>query len=280
MTKQIPTFERLDVPQGTLLFEYLGQAGYRIKGKAVTILIDPYLSNYVVESGTGDAEHFSRAFPPPEDSQELHGIDLVFITHDHGDHCDPLTLVPLVKANPGLKVICPPSAARTLQAAGIPSSFFVTPPEGQWEQAGEVAYTAIPSAHYALEIDPVTRANLFLGYVLKINGVTLYHAGDTILFPGMLEKLNQASREYDVVCLPVNGRDAAREAIGIVGNLEPNEALELTLKLKAKVLLPMHNDLFTSNHLSQGVLSELAEHNAPRQRIHWLQPGELFWYIK
>jgi len=280
MTKQPPTFQSLDVPHGTLLIENLGQAGYRIKGDAITILIDPYLSNFVVESGIGDAENFIRAFPPPETPQELHGIDFVFITHDHADHCDPLTLVPLVKENPGLKIICPPSAARTLQAAGIPSSFFITPLEGQWGQAGKVAYTAIPSAHYAREIDSVTHTNLFLGYSIKINGVTLYHAGDTILYPGMLEKLKEASSEYDMVCLPVNGRDAKREAIGIIGNLDAAEALELTLRVKAKVLLPMHNDLFAVNHLSQGILSELAEHKAPRQRIHWLQPGELFWYVK
>ncbi|MRR30133.1 MBL fold metallo-hydrolase [bacterium] len=280
MIKHRPTFENLDVPQGTLLIEYLGQAGYRIKGEAGTILIDPYLSNFVVESGIGDAENFSRAFPPPEKAQELHGIDFVFITHDHADHCDPLTLMPLVEENPGLKIICPPSAARTLQGAGIPSSFFTTPAEGKWEQDGSVAYTAIPSAHYALEIDPETRSNLYLGYVLKINGVTIYHAGDTILYPGMLEILKEASSEYDIVCLPVNGRDAKREAMGIIGNLEPDEALELTLELKASVMLPMHNDLFASNHLSQGVLSELAEEKEPRQRIHWLQPGELFWYVK
>ena len=52
----------------------------------------------------------------------------------------------------------------------------------------------------------------------------------------MLEKLKEASIDYDVVCLPVNGRDAAREAIGIIGNLDAAEALELTLQLKAKVL--------------------------------------------
>lgn len=280
MNTQNVVFESPDLARGTLLIEYLGQAGYKIKGEGVTLMIDPYLSNYVVESGAGSADSFSRAFPPPEKPEALRGIDFVFVTHDHADHCDPLTLVPLMKANPKLKIICPPSAARILQAAGISPSFFEAPVEGHWVTAGKMAFTAIPSAHYALELDPVTHTNLFLGYVIRLNDVVLYHAGDTILYPGLLESLKSASHNFDLVCLPVNGRDATREAMGIVGNLDSAEALELTLQLKANVLLPMHNDLFRVNHISREILAALAEHEAPWQRIHWLQPGEAFLYIK
>lgn len=272
--------ENLISPPGTLLIEYLGQAGYRMKGNTTTILIDPYLSNYVVDSGTGSAEIFRRDFPPPENPQEMQGIDFVFITHDHADHCDPQTLVPLTRANPNLKIISPPSAVRVLQAAGIPPSFFQVPVEGQWAQERDLAFTAIPSAHYSLEIDPATQAHLYLGYVIRINHVTLYHSGDTILYPGMCEKLNAVSDAFDIVCLPVNGRDAKREQMGITGNLDAAEALELTRQLKARVLLPMHNDLFAANRIPPGILADLAWRRAPQQRIHWLQPGELYWYFK
>jgi len=126
----------------------------------------------------------------------------------------------------------------------------------------------------------MTGKDHFVGYALRVNGVTLYHSGDTILVPEMIEMLRNASPDYDIVCLPVNGRDARREKLGIIGNLNAQEALDLTQKVTANVLLPMHNDLFAVNHVDPGVLESLADRTAPRQRIHWLQPGEIFWYVK
>ena len=166
MIKQSPTFESLDVPQGTLLIEYLGQAGYRIKGEGCH---DSDRS--IPQQLCGGKRHWrcsntlAGLFRRRKSRKNCTGSILCLLRTIMQIIVIRSRLVPLVKANPGLKIICPPSAARTLQAAGIPSSFFITPSEGQWEQAGEVAYTAIPSAHYALEIDPVTRTNLFLGYV-------------------------------------------------------------------------------------------------------------------
>jgi len=62
--------------------------------------------------------------------------------------------------------------------------------------------------------------------------------------------------------LPVNGRDARREELGIVGNLNGEEALQITRQLSARVLFPMHNDLFVSNREDPGVLASLANREA------------------
>ena len=273
-------FDRIEVAQNALLIEYLGQAGYRIKSATTTFLIDPYLSNYVVDGGFGPAEIFGREFPPPEDPRRMENVDFVFITHDHADHCDPQTLHPLVQANPHLKIIAPITAARTLQSAGINPAQFLDPSEGQRRREGELTFAAIPSAHYELDSDPATGTAAYLGYVIESSGVVLYHSGDTILYPGLLKKLKNAAAHFDLVCLPVNGRDARREAMGMVGNLDSREALELALQLEARVLLPMHNDLFAANRVNPGILADISSNVAPRQRIHWLQPGELYLYIQ
>ena len=280
MADRDQTFDAFEVAEKALLVEYLGQAGYRIKSSKSTFLIDPYLSNYVVDGGFGSPEVFGREFSPPEDPGCMDGVDFVFITHDHADHCDPQTILPLVQTNPGLKIIAPAGAAKTLKAAGIAATQFLAPVEGQRQQAGDIGFTAVPSAHYGLDRDPATGTPVYLGYVIDAGGVVYYHSGDTIRYPGMLEKLKIASDSYDLVCLPVNGRDATREAMGMIGNMDATEALELALQLNAKVFLPMHNDLFAANRVSPGILAELAGRAAPRQRIHWLQPGELYLYIK
>ncbi len=273
-------FDSLEVPPQTLLIEYLGQAGYRIKADKTSFLIDPYLSNYVVDGGFGPAEIFHREFPPPENPVELCDIDFIFITHDHADHCDPNTVLPLIEANPEIKIICPATAARKLLSFGVDRSRFIDPIVGQRLYAGDLAFTAVASAHYEHELDPLTGTDIYLGYVITVNDVVLYHSGDTILYPGMYDQLSLASDHFDVVCLPVNGRDAQREAQGMIGNLDAGEALELALQLQAQVMLPMHNDLFAANRVSPAILAQLADTRAPHQRIHWLKPGELYWYIQ
>jgi len=119
-----------------------------------------------------------------------------------------------------------------------------------------------------------------VGVVINVNGVSLYHSGDTILYPGMLESIQSAAPDLDVVCLPVNGRDATREQLGIVGNLNGQEALQITRQLSARVLLPMHNDLFALNHEDRAYSHRWRTGKLRLQRIHWLKPGEFYWYLK
>ena len=47
--------------------------------------------------------------------------------------------------------------------------------------------------------------------------------------------------------LPINGRDAEREALGIVGNMDASEAAQLAHEIGAHAAVPMHWDMFASN---------------------------------
>jgi Predicted Zn-dependent hydrolases of the beta-lactamase fold len=258
---------------------YLGQAGFLFKNGEEDYLIDPYLSNYVVDGGIGSAELFSREFPVPVQLQALSGVKAVFVTHDHADHCDPDTLLPLYRQNPQICFICPQPAAAHLRSVGIPQSQIVTPEVNQPQKLGSLNYYAVPAAHYEFEQDE-SGAYSYFGYVIQIGERWLYHAGDTILYDGMIEDVLRYAGAIDIACLPVNGRDGWRERMGMTGNLDGAEALELTLRLHAQVLLPMHNDLFKVNHVNQAVLADLCDRLAPRQRVHWLQPGEKYFYVK
>lgn len=270
----------LAVPEGTLLCTALGQAGFIFTKNGFSFAIDPYLSNYVVDGAKADEKIFSRAFPPPLRPDQITGLDALFITHDHADHCDPQTILPLLDRNRSMKIICPQPARQRLTALGVLADRITVPTLGMITRLEGMSFAAIPAAHYALEIDAERNQSNYLGYVFFINGVVVFHSGDTVLYPGMMARLRDLAIEYDLVCLPVNGRDYYREQMDITGNLDSAEALKLTLDLQAKVLLPMHNDLFLANHLNPAVLSDLADRLAPRQRIHWLQPGEKFLYIK
>ena len=255
--------------------KYLGQAGFQIKDQSQCFMIDPYLSNYVVTSGIGDAEHFNRAFPTPIDPQTVRGIDAIFVTHDHADHTDPDTLLPILKNNAHCVVIGPQPSLDHLKTVGVGEQQLRLAHAFKQETIGDLHFTALPSAHYGLEKNEVTGEYTFLGFVIEVGGMVLYHAGDTILYDGMLENLRKISNHYDVCCLPVNGRDAEREAMGMIGNLHPEESLELAQQLHAGLLIPMHNDMFRINSLDPKRLNDQAKVYFPAQKVKWMQPGEV-----
>ena len=101
----------------------------------------------------------------------------------------------------------------------------------------------------------------FLGYVLDAGGVRIYHAGDTIRFEGMEVMLRDL--EIDVGLLPINGRDAEREARGIVGNLSEREAARLAGEVDLDLLIPMHYDLFERNLGSAALLVDIVDQGHP-----------------
>lgn len=257
---------------------FLGQAGFLIEGNGTRFIIDPYLSNFVVDSGIGNAKLFSREFPAPIQTDKLCDIDTAFITHDHADHCDPTTLIPLLMNNPKCKVICPYTVFNVLIKLGISHKRLCVPPVGMGQKEGSLSYSAIPSAHYLLDLNPETGESPYFGYVIEFDGVVIYHSGDTVLYDGLLRTLRHAASHIDIACLPVNGRDEKREALGIIGNLQPEEAAKLAHSLGANFLIPMHNDLFKINRLDPEIVNNHITKHFTGQKVKWLQPGDVFHY--
>lgn len=262
--------EQLQVPNGMLALWALGQAGFVIKGGETIAVIDPYLSD-AIEAHGGPA----RRIPIPIQPELLSSADLVLCTHEHDDHTDVATIKPLLDAALGARAIVSPQSVALLRQAGVPADRVEVPELGQSQQIKQLRYTAIPAAHETLEINP-ERQSRWMGFLIECNGVTVFHAGDTIVKDEIIQALT--GRTVDIALLPMNGRDYFREHRGIVGNLLPREATELANMLQADVLIPMHNDLFAGNRLNPAELWDDLDRRFPEQCCHMLQPGELYLY--
>jgi L-ascorbate metabolism protein UlaG (beta-lactamase superfamily) len=266
----IARIEQLVVPPGQLALWALGQSGFVVKGGDTIAYIDPYLSDSVAAIG-GPA----RRFPIPLDPAAVRHAQVVFATHEHMDHADGPTLGPLMAASPQATLVTSPQGRAVALQAGVPAARVVVPRLGEPVTYAGLTYTAIPAAHYAYEVDGEGHAR-WMGFLIVCNGVTLYHAGDTILFPELLGAL--AGQRVDLALLPINGRDFFREQQNMVGNLWPREVVELALAIEAHVLIGIHNDLFAENRVNPGMLFDELDRRAPWQRCHMLQPGELYLY--
>lgn len=268
--------EALRPPAGQLAIWALGQAGYLLKGGDTLVVLDPYLSDALEPAGYGSPGELARQVPIVIAPGELRAVHAVLCTHDHADHCDPETLRPLLAANPEASVVASYRAAHTIAGLGHPGAHIQVPPvDVPVALADNLSVTAIPAAHYEHEPDAAGNP-AYLGFLMQFNGVRLYFSGDTIIYPGLVERLR--GTPIDLACLPINGRDWFREQTGLVGNLDYREAAELAATIGARVLLPNHNDLFRGNRINPATMLDYVTTRYPQQRMHFLQAGELYYF--
>jgi len=203
---------------------------------------------------------------------------VVFLSHDHADHCDPDTVVPLYKSNPNARFVCSRPVGRHLQQLGISDENIVVPEALKLFTLGDMEYYAVPAAHYGFDRDTETGEYAYFGFVVKIGGKCLFHAGDTITYADFTANILRYAASIDIACLPVNGRDKKREEMGIVGNLTGHEAYALAKEIGSRMLIPMHNDLFLFNSEDRKPLMELVQKEDPPLMIKWMMPGQSLDY--
>ena len=275
----IQQINTITVPDGAIAIWSLGQMGFVIKGdNEHVIYIDPVLTNVVAERTPEHADKFLRAYPPPLQSSEINNASYVLCTHEHMDHADPLTLGPLMKASPTAKIVTSKWTQKALEECKFETKRYITPSQESPLDLGFMRLWSIPAAHYEVEHDPEFGYR-YLSFIIEWNDVVIFHSGDTLIYPGYVEKIKNVP-SADIALVAMNGRDAYRESIGILGNLYPVEAVWLAQMLDWDVLISGHNDLFEWNAVNQGDLSQAVQKINPRQKYHTLQPGELYYYQK
>ena len=268
------------VQPGCLAIWGLGQMGVAIKGGDHRVIyIDPVLTDVVAIKIPSSADKFQRAFPPPIEPGQVTNAYLVLCSHEHYDHTDPLTLVPLAKASRQAKFIVSGWASSLMKEAGIPEKRFFIPKLGNILEFDDLKIRIIPAAHDDIEYDQ-SKGYRYLSFFIEWNGVRLFHSGDTRITAEYLEHL-RALPTADIAILAVNGRDEYRKSLGVLGNLHPAEAVWLSKELGWDMIIGGHNDLFEWNTIAPGSLADAVHKYNPRQKYRCqLQPGELFYYVK
>lgn len=172
--------------------KWLGHDGFTITAGDLRLVIDPY------------------------QIEACEPADLILITHPHFDHCSVEDIDKIKK----------------------PSTVFVTEAESAKKLSGDVRVVqpgdrltvmgieieAVPAYNTNKDFHP--KKNNWLGFIITIDGVRIYHAGDTDLIPEM------ADFSVDIALLPVSGTYVMTAA----------EAIEAAKKIHPKVAIPMHYD--------------------------------------
>ena len=247
---------------------WLGQSGYLVQWQGKHLLLDPYLSDSLtLKYATTDKPHvrISELVIRPD---MLTFIDVVTSSHNHTDHLDGATLIPLMEQNPEIDLIIP-EANRAFVCKRIERelNFPIGLNDNQSIalQSGFVIH-GIPAAHNELERDEKGGCK-FMGYIIKFGDYTIYHSGDTLWKEEIITALQPFN--IDLAILPINGNRPERR---VAGNLEANEAVRMAKKIGAKMVIPCHYHLFAFNTVEPDEF--IAEATLQKQPFKVLQIGE------
>lgn len=221
---------------------WLGQSGFLLQWNGKRVLLDPYLSDSLTKKYAATDKPHTRMSELVIKPELLNNISVVTSSHNHTDHLDAETLIPVLKNNPSVKFIIP-EANRDFVAERVQCNkeFPIGLNDKRSVTVDEFTFHGIPAKHNEIERDEKRNCK-YMGYVIEFGKFRIYHSGDTLWFDEMVELLKPF--EVDVAILPINGNKPERK---VAGNLDVKEAPELAKAINAKYIIPCHYDMFSFN---------------------------------
>ncbi len=256
----------LDVKDELRLW-WLGQSGFLIQWNDKRILLDPYLSDSLTTKYKETDKPHTRMSELVIRPELLKRITLVTSSHNHTDHLDAETLIPILKNNPNVKFYIP-AANRAFVADRVKCNpnFPIGLNDNIYDAFDDITIHAIPAKHNTIERDEFGFCKC-LGYIIKVGPYTIYHSGDTLFYDKMILLLRPYN--IDIALLPINGDVPKRK---VAGNLNCKEAAVLAKAINAKLVIPCHYDMFEFNTADASEFEALAESIGQEYKV--LRGGE------
>ncbi|WP_445474945.1 MBL fold metallo-hydrolase [Methanococcoides methylutens] len=213
---------------GNVLIEWLGHAGFILKGQGRVIYIDPYVL--------------------PDSSGHEDEADIILLTHEHFDHCNPesirkvrgSTTTTLIPENMSLQF--KGDARRIIEGDLLTGDLAIK----------GVNIEVVPA--YNLDKPNHPRGE-GVGYIVELDGVRIYHSGDSDLIPEMKDV------DADVVLLPISAPFT----------MDESEAADAAVLIGPKIAIPMHYGLVEGTEADPQRFKELVNEKAPGIEVIILQ---------
>ena len=150
---------------------------------------------------------------------DYHDADIIFITHSHFDHYSEEDIGKIIKEN--TKLIVTEDLEQKVLEKVKKENVISIQPEKNYLVNG-MNFETIPAYNINKQFHP--RANNWVGYIIDLNGIKYYFAGDT----DITEENKKV--KCDVAFVPVGG----------TYTMTAKEAAELVNIIKPKIAVPIH----------------------------------------
>jgi len=240
---------------------WMGNSGWLIKSDNLLIGTDL------------DLEPGGKLAPPPLAAQDLAGeLDLAFVTHHHGDHCNLPTIRVLAQGS-RCTFVLPQPCLRQVAALAISKDRIVVPEPLQPFEIKGVRVEPVHAIHGNQDFTVLTREPGFVdaiahncGYVFNLNGKRFFEPGDSVLTE---EHLNL--KNIDVLFVSPT-----------IHNMFTDRSMMLINRLEPGYIFPQHFGTYRvtddNSFWTRGYPDELKLRLSQelQKRYHKLKPGEMF----
>ena len=214
---------------GEVELKWLGHSGFLIKNSKI-IYIDPY-----------------------NIKANMDKADIILITHSHYDHCSVADIEKIVQD--GTKIIMTADCQSKITRFNVSIKMEIIEP-GQELDLGDVKISALHAYNTDKSFHP--KDENWVGYLIKMNNLLIYHAGDTDFIDEMqkLTGYKKPDKEF-IALLPIGGRFT----------MNAEEAAEAAKLIKPTIAIPMHYGSIVGGEDDAKEFKELCEENNIRCEI-------------
>ena len=218
-----PVFPEL--APGQVCITWIGHASFLIQTPEQSVLIDPNWAKWL--------KVIKRIKHPGIELHDLPAIDLVLVTHAHFDHLDRRTLRAVARDQP---IAVPEHVGNLVHDLGFDRVHEMK----HWDtfQLGSLKVTLTPARHWGARILHDSHRG-FGGFLIEYAGRKILHCGDTAYFDGFKEIGDRTNVE--IALLPIGAYEAPTKRDV---HMNPEQALQAFLELRATTMIPMHFGTF------------------------------------
>ena len=263
-----------DLSTGSIFF--IGNATVLIRYAGFTILTDPTFIHIHEQVPLGYGLHTTRLTNPAIDIHELPPLDLIVLSHFHGDHFDQVAERELAKSVP---IVTTPEATHELGKRGFAHTYPLDPWASLTVAKGDahLRITAMPGRHGPPLADLVLPD--VMGSLLEFQAPAatplfrLYITGDTLV----IDDLQEIPRRYPQIDLALLHLGGTR-ILGILVTMDAKQGVQLMQMVAPQRAIPIHYndyDVFTSPlaDFQQEVQAAGLE-----ERVHYLGHGDTYTF--
>ena len=165
-------------------------------------------------------KEYTIYFDPFKIDKNYNDADIIFITHDHYDHYSEEDIDKVIKEN--TIIVVPNDLLEKLLKKGFKKENIITVISDKIYTVKGIKFKTIPAYNTNKQFHP--KGNNWVGYLLEINGISYYIAGDTDI----------TEENKKVKC------DVAFVPIGGTYTMDYKEAANLINIIKPKIAVPTH----------------------------------------
>jgi len=205
----------------------------KISAVGAIVVNVPFIVNNVdfFPSGFKIVTHNRTIFIDPVLVNDRGSADFILITHSHDDHYSIPDIKSLSKKE--TVVLCPKNVFKNIRKK-LPDLLTKEIRPGEMLGFGDIDIQAVPAYNMKSGLfTPHPKSSLNVGYVIIIDGMRIYHAGDTDYVPEM----NSLGR-ITAAMVPIAGNDLT---------MSTEKAAELINRLSPRNAIPMHYEIGTGD---------------------------------